>query len=253
MWLQEEKGRKCIGFQGPFSLPETSSLCWSQKEGKRGRNPGSTLAHRFTTRLRQDWHQLCICLVMRGRASLNLYSRHLFYIPLVPLCLSCFHLTSSVLIYHLPAATTTLRTTTMTPDDAALFAAAGFSNPGSSSGLQKAKLLFSVLWCPPSRNMGQVLENIWGRFSLTLSSALRLNPSISMLSLHKLPGHLRNALADMKSFVPLMFSENQHYYDYLPSTFYVLGTLLNVQTCAILLIFTTTLWDCYNDYSRSTY
>lgn len=125
-------------------------------------------------------------------------------------------------------------------------------NQSSSSGLPKAKLLFSVLWYLPSRNMGQVLEDTWGRFPLTLSSALRVNQSISMLSSHELPVHLGNASLAKKPFASLIFFLRiiiiMNIY---PEFFFCLGNSTSVKTCIISLIFTTTLWDSCSDYSQS--
>lgn len=124
--------------------------------------------------------------------------------------------------HHLPPATNNFATITAAP-----------AMPPSLplQGCQKSEFIF---WPPkgkiallgitylPSRNMRQVLEDTWGRFPLTLSRALRLNQSISMLSSHELPVHLRNASLAKKPFVPLIFfPENYHYNEYLPSTFFL--------------------------------
>lgn len=60
-------------------LPPRDFFPVLEQEG--GQERKKSVVHRFTTRLRQEWHQPCTCLVMRGRASLNLYSRHLFCLP----------------------------------------------------------------------------------------------------------------------------------------------------------------------------
>ena len=86
---KKKGGGKRGCFQGPFSLHEALALCWSRKVDRRDRYLWSTLVHRLGTRLRQREHQSYICPMLGGKA-LNLYSRPLPCLTLVPTLLRLF-------------------------------------------------------------------------------------------------------------------------------------------------------------------